>query len=81
MQPPCRWHAWCKQSLVDDLARTKQVRTLPKPFAIGGLIAGCQAKQFVDHLVERLGGVYVDCSGRFFVAPIQLERIKPIDPS
>ena len=30
----------------------------------------CQAKQFVDHLVERLGSVYIYGSGRFLVAPI-----------
>lgn len=33
-----------------------------------------ETKQIVDHLVERLGRVYVYGSGRFFVAPIQLEH-------
>jgi hypothetical protein len=34
----------------------------------------CQAKQFVDHLPERLGGVYVYGSGWFLVAPIEPEH-------
>jgi hypothetical protein len=34
----------------------------------------CQAKQFVDHLPERLGGVYIYGSGRFLVAPIEREH-------